>query len=71
MSRKKAPDDKVGNSTAKAVEVMPANVEWVTPTPPVSLESRDLWDAVWDLGGRGCACVDAVGSFVEGHHAVS
>jgi P27 family predicted phage terminase small subunit len=51
MSRKKAPGDKVGNSTAKAVEVMATNVAWVTPEPPVSLESRDLWDAVWELGG--------------------
>lgn len=51
MSRRKAPEEKVGNSVAKAVESLPVDVSWVTPEPPASLESRDLWDAVWGLGG--------------------
>lgn len=50
-TRRKAPEDRVGNSSAKAVEVMPTNVAWVTPAVPESLESRELWDAVWELGG--------------------
>lgn len=51
MARKKAPEDRVGNSPAKVVEAAPVNVAWVTPEPPASLETRTLWDAVWEIGG--------------------
>jgi len=52
MSRAKPPEERAGNPrTAAGPPAVIVNQDWQTPVPPSTIETEELWYAVWKLGG--------------------